>query len=99
MSEQMEIWDKALKMIAGTIKPAAYMTWFDKTTATYDGELFLVTCANSFAKDWLYEHYAHVILEAVEKVTGNDKVKIGFRSFDPPPAEPIDKSRVMLIDE
>ncbi|WP_010632164.1 DnaA N-terminal domain-containing protein [Sporolactobacillus vineae] len=99
MREQTGMWEQALKMIAGEVRPVEYGTWFNKTTATYDGVLFIVTCPNAFTKEWLYEHYSNVILNAVEKVTGNDKVKIGLRSFDPPPAEPIDKSRVVLIDE
>lgn len=96
--QRMELWEQALEIIAETIKPAQYRTWFNETTANYDGETFFINCPNDFLKDWLYEHYSNVILKAVEQVTRNDKVKIGFRSLERP-AEPFDKSRVMLIEK
>ncbi|WP_241654772.1 DnaA N-terminal domain-containing protein [Sporolactobacillus shoreae] len=85
-------------MIAGTIKPAQYKTWFNQTSATYDGDTFIINCPNDFSKEWLYSQYSNIILKAVEQVTGNDKVKIGYRSFQRP-ANTFDKSRVILIDK
>lgn len=96
--QQMELWEQALKIIARTIKPAQYKTWFNETTANYDGETFIIHCPNDFSKDWLYENYSNVILKAVEQVTGNDKVTIAFQSSKHT-SETIDKSRVVRIDE
>lgn len=97
-NQQLDLWKRALELIKRTIEHVPYMTWFHDTTATYDGELLIVHCPNGFTKDWLYEHYGNVILNAVEQVTGNHKVKIGFQSFERP-AETFDKSRIVLIDE
>lgn len=83
-NQQMDVWAQALKRIEGTMEYAPYMTWFHDTTATYDGDRLIVHCPNDFTKEWLYGHYSHVILNAVEQVTGNDKVKIGFQSFASP---------------
>jgi hypothetical protein len=96
--QRMELWEQALEIIARAIEPAQYKTWFNETTATYDGDTFIINCPNDFSKEWLYSHYSTVILKSVEQVTGNDKVKIGFRSVKLP-AETFDKSRAMLIDE
>ncbi|MFX3618765.1 MAG: DnaA N-terminal domain-containing protein [Sporolactobacillus sp.] len=96
--QRMKLWEQALERIAGTIQPVQYKTWFDETTATYDGDTLIINCPNDFAKDWLYSEYSSVILKAVEQVTVNDEVKIGFRS-PKQTVETFDKSRVMLIDD
>ncbi|MET1249027.1 DnaA N-terminal domain-containing protein [Sporolactobacillus sp. STCC-11] len=95
---QMELWEQALNLIAGTIKRAQYETWFKDTKAKYDGETFFIDCANDFSKDWLYTHYSPLILKAAEHVTENDKVKIAFRSSKQT-SKTIDKSRVTLIKD
>lgn len=97
--QQTNLWDQALKLIAREIKSAAYNTWFQETKGSYDGETFVIECANEFSTDWLYERYAHVVLKAAEQVTGSDQVKISFqtRKTVQPAVEAVDKLRVVKI--
>lgn len=94
--EAAETWKQALDIIAGTIDPKPFKTWFKDTTAAYDGEMYIIECPTAFAKEWLYSRYGNVILSAVEQATGNDTVKIGFQTIKTKP-EPINKDRVSLI--
>lgn len=96
-SETAAYWEQVLLIIAGTIDRTPFITWFKGTTAAYDGETFVIDCPTAFAKEWLYSRYWNVILRAVEQVTGNDSVKIGFQSATDKP-EKANKDRVSILD-
>jgi chromosomal replication initiation ATPase DnaA len=96
-NENSVYWEQALDIIARTTEPKAFMTWFKDTTATYDGETFFIDCTTAFAKEWLYSRYWNVILSTVEQVTGNDTVKVAFRTSTDKP-EKVNKDRVSIMD-
>lgn len=64
------LWGNVLGHIEGRISKASYETWLKDTKAEIDGDILTVFAPNSFARDWLESHYGNMIMNTVEKVTG-----------------------------
>ncbi|MFB5677455.1 DnaA N-terminal domain-containing protein [Paenibacillus terreus] len=77
-----EWWLQTLEIVKKTVEPVSFQTWFEKTSATFDGEMIVITCPTPFAQEWLYARYSNVILHAVELATGNPAIKIAFQSLE-----------------
>ncbi|MFB5762354.1 DnaA N-terminal domain-containing protein [Paenibacillus medicaginis] len=96
-NDATELWLQALETVKKTVEPIQFQTWFKETSATFDGEIFVIICPTSFGKEWLCSRYSNVVLSAVELATGNNAIKISFRSLKRP-VEAIDKSHVTLVE-
>jgi len=79
-SKAVRTWLTALEYIAGEISPVPFQTWLTGTTGAFDGDTFTVVCPNLFTVEVLSDKYADVIRAAVIRATGNDGVKITFRT-------------------
>lgn len=73
-------WESMLEEIKKKISWPSYRTWFKDTTAKYDGEIFVVYSPNQFSSEWLYRRYSSLILKMLEELTGDDDMKVEFRS-------------------
>ncbi|MFT8872529.1 MAG: DnaA N-terminal domain-containing protein [Sporolactobacillus sp.] len=95
--QQPAWWNQVLELIAKTIRPVQYRTWFEGITATHEGDVFIVHCLDEFSKEWLHDHYVDVIRLAIKQVTGTHQVKIDFGVVHP--AATLTGSRVEFSGE
>ena len=63
-------WKNVLQNIEGRISKPSYETWLKNTEAEISGNILTVFAPNSFAMDWLENHYQGMILEIVKELTG-----------------------------
>ncbi|HWL12173.1 MAG TPA: DnaA N-terminal domain-containing protein [Ureibacillus sp.] len=67
----MDHWNAVLKIIAGKISQPSFETWLKATRAEItDNNTVIVYGPNSFAVEWLKTHYSDLIIQTLEKVTG-----------------------------
>ena len=74
------LWDQALIHISEEISKPSFETWLKSTKLlAYDNSSSTITIAapNSFARDWLENHYSDLIKEILKKLT-NEKLIVEF---------------------
>jgi len=70
-----ELWNNILAQVEQKISKPSFETWFKSTKLlSYNGSSSTVAIAapNSFARDWLENHYSHLITGIVGALTGED---------------------------
>ncbi|MEY9972800.1 hypothetical protein ABH966_003176 [Lysinibacillus sp. RC46] len=70
-----ELWNIILAQVEQKISKPSFETWFKSTKLlSYNGSSSTVAIAapNSFARDWLENHYSHLITGIVGALTGED---------------------------
>jgi hypothetical protein len=65
------LWSAAVARLQGEIPRQAFDTWLrDLEPLSYTSDILTLAVANSYGRDWILEHYAHVIQRALEAVVG-----------------------------
>jgi hypothetical protein len=82
VSEQLDVWTKALDKIKSEISIPSFNTWFKSTKAEYVESTYLIYSPNNFTTEWLYQRYSKFIMQILEEITGESDFKIEFRSMD-----------------
>lgn len=72
--EQLEqLWNKVLAEVEQKITKPSFDTWLKSTKLlTYSGSNVTIAAPNSFARDWLENHYVHLITGILTEITGED---------------------------
>ncbi len=98
MSEQATItWQKILSYIKEKIHDQSFLTWFSESHGVeLKDDILLVEFKNSFAIDWIEDHYYHILEEAVGKVNG-DNLRLAFKSAQKQGDRPIRKKKRFII--
>lgn len=75
--EMYQLWSPVLELIQNKISRPSFETWLVQTSCKItDGKLYILT-QNEFARDWLEERYASLILECLSEVT-QEKYELVF---------------------
>ena len=75
MEHLEELWTKVLLKIEGRISRPSFETWLKSTKLiSYEEEIVTIAAPNSFAKDWLENHYVHLITGILSELTGEDRL-------------------------
>ncbi|MGO4347845.1 DnaA N-terminal domain-containing protein [Paenibacillus sp. MCAF9] len=82
VTEQLDVWTKALDKIQSEISIPSFNTWFKSTKAEYVESTYLIYSPNNFTTEWLYQRYSNFIMQILEEITGESDFKIEFRSMD-----------------
>jgi len=72
-----ELWKNVLTQVEQQISKPSFETWLKSTNLLSYNEssvTAIVSAPNSFARDWLANHYAHLITTILTKLTGQDLV-------------------------
>jgi transcriptional regulator with XRE-family HTH domain len=73
------IWQKMQEWIRDQISEPSYRTYFEPTHAFLDGSgELIVQCATPFQAEWLFSRYMHLIITALDTVTGRSDLKLRF---------------------
>jgi len=74
--DQLEkLWHKVLSKIEDKISRPSFETWLKSTKLmSYGDENVTIAVPNSFAKDWLENHYVHLITGILSELTGEDRL-------------------------
>ncbi|MEY9976240.1 uncharacterized protein YaaW (UPF0174 family) [Lysinibacillus sp. RC79] len=70
-----ELWNNVLARIGQKISKPSFETWIKSTKLlSYNGSdsTVTITAPNSFARDWLENHYSHLITGILTELTGED---------------------------
>ena len=69
-----ELWDKvSLAQVEQKISKPSFETWLKSTKLlSYKGRDVTIAAPNSFARDWLENHYVHLIAGILAELTGED---------------------------
>jgi chromosomal replication initiator protein len=72
--EQLEqLWNKVLAEVEQKITKPSFETWLKSTKLlSYKGSNVTIAAPNSFARDWLENHYVHLITGILTELTGED---------------------------
>lgn len=84
MLDVKEVWEEALLYIEAKLSKPSFDTWFSHTQADMEGDMLVVWSGTVFIQEWLHIRYSKLIIEALEQVTGDSNIKVGFRT----PADP-----------
>ncbi len=99
-TDENQVWAECLTYMSRRVNKQSFFTWL-KPTAVVDGEngSFDIGVPNKFVADWLTEHYADLIGDALRSVTNHDcRFKLVVRPevhaeqtdiFEPRPSVPI----------
>lgn len=70
-----ELWVEVLAKIEQKISRPSFETWLKSTKLmSYGEENVTIAAPNSFAKDWLENHYVHLITGILSELTGEDRL-------------------------
>lgn len=72
-----ELWNNVLTQIEQQISKPSFETWIKSTNLVAykeNGATAIVSAPNSFARDWLENHYGHLITTILTMLTGEDLV-------------------------
>nr|WP_285847214.1 chromosomal replication initiator protein DnaA [Sporosarcina luteola] len=74
--DQLEkLWNNVLSKIEDKISRPSFETWLKSTKLmSYGEENVTIAVPNSFAKDWLENHYVHLITGILSELTGEDRL-------------------------
>lgn len=70
-----ELWNNVLSQVAREVSKPSFETWIKSTKLlAYDNNssTVAITAPNSFARDWLENHYSHLITGILTKLTGEN---------------------------
>ncbi len=70
--DQNQLWELSLNYISLRIKGHSFNTWFKHTRAEEDNGHLKIIVPNNFVADWLHNHYAQLINEALQEVGGRE---------------------------
>ncbi|MCG7345781.1 chromosomal replication initiator protein DnaA [Sporosarcina sp. ACRSL] len=75
MDQLEKLWNNVLSKIEGKISRPSFETWLKSTKLmSYGDENVTIAVPNSFAKDWLENHYVHLITGILSELTGEDRL-------------------------
>ena len=75
MDQLEKLWSNVLSKIEGKISRPSFETWLKSTKLmSYGDENVTIAVPNSFAKDWLENHYVHLITGILSELTGEDRL-------------------------
>jgi chromosomal replication initiator protein len=79
LSRDHAIWDDVLEYVRGQISETEFRTWFKQVrpVGIEDG-VFMLGVPHSFARDWIKNHFSHVIERALLDL-GAPSPKVGFQ--------------------
>jgi chromosomal replication initiator protein len=79
LSRDHAIWDDVLEYVRGQISETEFRTWFKQVrpVGIEDG-VFMLGVPHSFARDWIKNHFSHVIEQALLDL-GAPSPKVGFQ--------------------
>ncbi|MDN7245525.1 chromosomal replication initiator protein DnaA [Planococcus shenhongbingii] len=68
-----ELWSSVLAQVETKISKPSFETWLKSTKLlSYQNDTVTISAPNSFARDWLENHYVHLITGILSDSTGND---------------------------
>ncbi len=68
-----ELWNNVLAQVEQKISKPSFETWLKSTKLlSYKGTNITIAAPNSFARDWLENHYIHLITGILNELTGED---------------------------
>jgi chromosomal replication initiator protein len=68
-----ELWDKVLSEAKQKISKPSFETWLKSTKLlAYTGDTVTIAAPNSFGREWLENHYVHLIAAILAELTGKD---------------------------
>ena len=68
-----KVWEDCLQYISPRVKRQTFHTWFQPVRArTMENRSLVLEVANQFAIDWIGEHFAGLLSEALTEVAGED---------------------------
>lgn len=69
------LWNEVLSKVEERISKPSFETWLKSTKLmSYGNENVTIAVPNSFAKDWLENHYVHLITGILSELTGEDRL-------------------------
>ncbi|WP_252504976.1 chromosomal replication initiator protein DnaA [Sporosarcina sp. Marseille-Q4943] len=75
MDQLEKLWNDVLSKIEDKISRPSFETWLKSTKLmSYGDENVTIAVPNSFAKDWLENHYVHLITGILSELTGEDRL-------------------------
>ena len=75
MEHLEELWGEVLSKVEQIISKPSFETWLKSTKLiSYGEENVTIAAPNSFAKDWLEDHYVHLITGILSELTGEDRI-------------------------
>ncbi|MGG0668955.1 chromosomal replication initiator protein DnaA [Sporosarcina koreensis] len=75
MDQLEKLWNNVLSKIEDKISRPSFETWLKSTKLmSYGDENVTIAVPNSFAKDWLENHYVHLITGILSELTGEDRL-------------------------
>lgn len=75
MDQLEKLWSNVLSKIEDKISRPSFETWLKSTKLmSYGDENVTIAVPNSFAKDWLENHYVHLITGILSESTGEDRL-------------------------
>lgn len=67
------LWDKVLSEAKQKISKPSFETWLKSTKLlAYTGDTVTIAAPNSFGREWLENHYVHLIAAILAELTGKD---------------------------
>ncbi|SOC08076.1 chromosomal replication initiator protein DnaA [Ureibacillus xyleni] len=73
MAHLEELWNNVLAQVEQKISKPSFETWLKSTKLlSYKGSNVTIAAPNSFARDWLENHYVHLIAGILSELTGED---------------------------
>ncbi|WP_397536697.1 chromosomal replication initiator protein DnaA [Rummeliibacillus pycnus] len=68
-----QLWDKVLSEAKQKISKPSFETWLKSTKLlAYKGDTVTIAAPNSFGREWLENHYVHLIAAILAEITGKD---------------------------
>ncbi|MBF6634411.1 MAG: chromosomal replication initiator protein DnaA, partial [Planococcus sp. (in: Bacteria)] len=68
-----ELWSSVLAQVETKISKPSFETWLKSTKLlSYQDDTVTISAPNSFARDWLENHYVHLITGILSDSTGDD---------------------------
>lgn len=77
MKAEVELWAAVLSSLEKQISRPSFETWLKGTEAFREGNKWIITTKNEFAKDWLKERYGSMIKETIYSIT-NEYPELSF---------------------
>ena len=73
MEHLEQLWDNVLSQVEQKISKPSFETWLKSTKLlSYKGTNVTIAAPNSFAREWLENHYVHLITGILTELTGED---------------------------
>ena len=76
---QLDIWEQVKDYVKRNVSDVEYHTWFIRIKPQgLENGIYILGVPNSFAADWLKQHYLNLLEEALRNI-GAENPKIGFK--------------------